>query len=74
MENNTIPEVPCDICGKPTIFAGTRRCDDCWEVERKLDRKLEQYALTEKGRTHMRSVLNAVADIETMDNMDEGEL
>ena len=28
--------VPCETCGTPTPFTGTRRCNNCWEVERRL--------------------------------------
>lgn len=27
---------PCDLCGTPTVFRGTRRCVNCWEVETRL--------------------------------------
>jgi hypothetical protein len=26
----------CEICGKPTHYTGTKRCNNCWEVERRL--------------------------------------
>jgi hypothetical protein len=38
--------VPCDTCGQPTPYKGTRRCDNCWEVESRLAAYLE----SEKGR------------------------
>ena len=25
--------VPCEICGEPTRFLATKRCDRCWELE-----------------------------------------
>ena len=28
--------IPCETCGTPTPFTGTRRCNNCWEVERRL--------------------------------------
>jgi hypothetical protein len=28
--------VPCETCGTPTLLTGTRRCNNCWEVERRL--------------------------------------
>lgn len=31
-----LPTVPCRTCGEPTIFTGTRQCDDCHEVEGRL--------------------------------------
>ncbi len=30
------PQVPCGICGDPTPMTGTRRCDNCWEIERRV--------------------------------------
>lgn len=29
-------EVPCGICGTPTTMTGTKRCDRCWELERRI--------------------------------------
>ncbi len=29
--------VPCSTCEQPTTFTGTKKCNDCWEVERRLD-------------------------------------
>ena len=29
--------MPCETCGKPTTYLGTKRCDRCWQVERLLD-------------------------------------
>jgi hypothetical protein len=31
-------EVPCDICGDPTPMLATKRCDRCWELERRIER------------------------------------
>lgn len=28
--------VPCGLCGKPTTSTGTKRCDRCWELERRI--------------------------------------
>ncbi len=33
--------VPCETCGRPTTFTGTKRCDLCWNVERNLVEYLE---------------------------------
>ena len=38
--------IPCEVCGRPTLYMGTRRCNNCWEVERRL----EDYLRTAKGR------------------------
>lgn len=28
--------IPCQICGGPTSFLGTKLCDGCWEVTSRL--------------------------------------
>ncbi len=28
--------VPCGLCGNPTYMAGTKRCDGCWELEKRV--------------------------------------
>lgn len=33
--------VPCDLCGTPTPMTGTRRCDPCWELERRVEQRPE---------------------------------
>lgn len=38
--------IPCEVCGKWTLYMGTRRCNNCWEVERRL----EEYLRNGKGR------------------------
>lgn len=30
--------VPCGICGDQTPMTGTKRCDRCWELERRIQR------------------------------------
>lgn len=30
--------VPCELCGMVTPMLGTRRCDSCWELERRIRR------------------------------------
>lgn len=30
-------QVPCDICGEATPYAFTRRCNSCWELERRVE-------------------------------------
>lgn len=29
--------VPCQFCGRPTPMTGTKMCDNCWEVDRRID-------------------------------------
>ena len=38
--------VPCEVCGKPTPYLGTKRCNNCWEVEKRLETFLE----SQRGR------------------------
>ena len=30
------PTVECRICGEPTPMLGTKLCDRCWELERRI--------------------------------------
>ncbi|MHC4296504.1 MAG: hypothetical protein ACYS7Y_04325 [Planctomycetota bacterium] len=34
--------IPCAICGRPTPMLGTKRCDLCWEIERRMGECFEQ--------------------------------
>lgn len=36
MIGNEEEKVPCETCGCPTTSTGTKRCDQCWEVENRL--------------------------------------
>ena len=36
-----IPKIPCETCGDPTTFLGTKRCNGCWEVETRLSSYLK---------------------------------
>lgn len=31
------PTVPCELCGVQTRMIGTKRCDQCWELERRIE-------------------------------------
>jgi predicted signal transduction protein with EAL and GGDEF domain len=33
--------VPCELCNAPTLMCGTRRCDICWELERRIEARPE---------------------------------
>ena len=46
-------EVPCKTCGKPTPSTGTVLCNNCWEVERRI----EEYLESENGRRFIRTKL-----------------
>lgn len=28
--------IPCVWCGKPTLMTGTKCCDRCWELDRRI--------------------------------------
>lgn len=32
---------PCGLCGTPTKLTGTQRCDNCWEMEGRIQRNPE---------------------------------
>jgi hypothetical protein len=31
-----VPTVPCIFCGVPSTFTGTKRCNNCWELEHRM--------------------------------------
>lgn len=49
----TIKTVPCKTCGVPTQYLGTRLCDNCFEVERRL----EGYLRSQRGQEFVDSLL-----------------
>ena len=49
--------IPCATCGKPTDMIGTKRCNFCWELERRLPEYLARGG--EKARS---TVIDALAD------------
>jgi predicted ATP-dependent serine protease len=46
-------KVPCTTCGFQTTFNYTGRCNNCWEVERRL----KEYLKSENGREFVRKLL-----------------
>lgn len=50
--------IPCETCGKPTPYFGTKRCDNCWEVERRLD----AYLVTPQALVFVRQFIPALDD------------
>ena len=40
MESDT---VPCKFCRKPTKMEGTMMCDNCWEVDKRIDEFVESW-------------------------------
>ena len=46
---------PCIYCGDPVSFPSCNECEDCWEVENRLDR----YLKSEHGRDFVREHLAA---------------
>ena len=59
--------VPCDTCGQPTTMLGTRRCDPCWEVEKRL----RDYLKSRNGRVR---ALDLMAKIHASELLDGGKL
>lgn len=45
--------IPCETCGATTYMLGTKRCDGCYEVEKRLPAYLENI----KGRAFARDIL-----------------
>ena len=41
MPDDRTPTVPCGLCGTLTIMTGTKRCDRCWELEKRVQREPE---------------------------------
>jgi hypothetical protein len=37
----TYAVMPCETCGKDTTNFGTKCCDNCWEVESRLDQYIQ---------------------------------
>ena len=35
------PTVPCGLCGQPTTYLGTKRCNRCWELEHRIQMEPE---------------------------------
>ncbi len=40
-----IETISCEVCGSLTQYLETKRCNNCWEVERRID----QYLKSKKG-------------------------
>jgi hypothetical protein len=57
---------PCEVCGKPTQYEGTKRCDNCWEVERRL----KTYLKSPKGQAFARKAMPLLDD--WADNQPDG--
>lgn len=51
-----VATVPCALCGEPTDFTGTKRCNNCWEVERRLD----DFLKSANGRRLLLQKLNTI--------------
>jgi hypothetical protein len=50
--------IPCETCGSPTPFKGTKRCNNCWEVEGRLP----TYLRNPKGVGFIRSLMPKLDD------------
>lgn len=47
--------VPCEVCGATTTFTGTKRCNNCWEVEGRLG----EYLRSPRGLEAMIAAVSA---------------
>jgi hypothetical protein len=45
--------IPCETCGKPTVYTGTRRCNNCWEVEGRLPTYMQSPGGQDFVREHL---------------------
>jgi FMN-dependent NADH-azoreductase len=54
--------IPCEICGGPTTSLGTKRCNNCWELEARLD----YYLKHKNGREFIEQELYRLK-VETVD-------
>jgi len=34
---NNEPVIPCSLCAQPTAMEGTKLCDRCWELKRRIE-------------------------------------
>ena len=50
--------VPCETCSTPTAYEGTKRCNNCWEVERRLP----DYLKSPKALEFVRKMLPKLDD------------
>jgi hypothetical protein len=55
--------VPCETCGAPTMMASTKRCNDCYEVELRL----QKFLAHAKGRAYVRRLLASLKKQEVED-------
>jgi len=55
------PHTPCKTCEKPTHMRGTKLCNNCWEVEGRL----EEYIKSKNGR----DILLALLGVEKNDRL-----
>lgn len=63
---DTEETVPCRICGEPTPMTGTRLCNNCWEIETRL----ESSSLKPEARAHF---LRMLATPELFKAIDEAD-
>ena len=51
-----LPTVPCETCSEPTTYTGTKRCNGCWEVERRI----QDYIRHPNGRKFLLQSLDTI--------------
>lgn len=56
-------EIPCKLCGDPTIFSGTKRCNNCWEIEGRFNVfKIQQMSKTPEGSAFLLQTLQSIRE------------
>jgi hypothetical protein len=53
MKTEDEDEIPCEVCGAPTMMTSTKKCDGCYEVTLRLPRFLDHA----NGRAFVRRLL-----------------
>lgn len=66
----SVTTVPCETCGAPTEMLGTKRCDACHEVEKRLP----DYLRSANGRALVRRLLQEQTNVEADDEKRTHEL
>jgi hypothetical protein len=66
--------VPCETCGDPTTYTGTKRCNNCYEVESRLDSYLQNPKALQLIVTKVRAIQLKEGAAQAIEIFDEDEL
>lgn len=61
--DDTLQTVACRFCKAPTPMTGTKLCDPCWEVDKRID----WFVRSQGGRDRVRQALVKVLQDETIE-------